>query len=91
MRASKSPSETIKSIAAIEEVVRDPSGPRYGRPSDRFGPPTALFSPELALLKYDLEHLETFAPGNDIANYAFALIESSAKMTVKGKWSCGRS
>ena len=78
MRTTGSPSDSVKSPAAIMAAVDRPTGPRYGRPSDRFGPPTALFSRELALLKYDLEHLETFTPHSTIANRTFDLIEHAA-------------
>lgn len=56
--------------------MEGPTGPRYGRPSDRFGPPTALFSWEL--LKYDFEHLEAFVPDSVTADCAFDLIENAA-------------
>jgi hypothetical protein len=79
MRTAGSPSETIKSPAAIKDVVERPSGPRYGGPSDGFGPPTVLFSPELALLKYDLDHLEAFTPNSTDAERAFNLIEHAGK------------
>ena len=78
MRTTGSPSETVKSPAAIKDAVDSPSGPRYGRPSDRFRPPMALFSPELALLRYDLEHLKVFTPNSTYAEHAFNLIEQSA-------------
>ena len=78
MRTTGSPSEIVKDPSAIKNAVEDPTGPRYGRPSDRFGPSTALFSPELALLKYDLEHLEAFAPNSADVDHAFDLIENAA-------------
>ncbi|KAF9643229.1 hypothetical protein BDM02DRAFT_3104685 [Thelephora ganbajun] len=56
------------------ETVCSPSGPRYGRPFNKFGPPTALFSEPLAFLKYDLEHLESFAPDRTTLNSAFKLV-----------------
>ena len=56
----------------------DPSGPRYGRPSDRFGPPTVLFSPELTLLKHDLDHLDALVPDAAGATLAFRLVETAA-------------
>jgi hypothetical protein len=69
-----SPSDCVNSPAAIKETVENPSGPRYGRPSDRFGPPTALFSRELAILKYDLDHLEALTPDLATVENAFKLI-----------------
>ena len=78
MRSTSSPSESVKSFSLIKRTVENPTGPRYGRPSDRFGPPTALFSQELAILRYDLEHLEAFAPNSAGADYAFSLIERAA-------------
>ena len=59
-------------------AVENPTGPRYGRPSDHFGPPTALLSPELALLGYDLEHLNALAPDSVGVNRAFVFIVSAA-------------
>ena len=78
MKTTISPSESIKSFASIIAAVESPSGPRYGRPSDRFGPPTVLFSRELALLKYDLEHLNGLIPDSTGATLAFGLIERAA-------------
>ena len=78
MTTTGSPSDSVKSFAAIKGAVDRPTGPRYGRPSDRFGPPTALFSRELALLKYDLEHLEAFTPHSATADHTFNLIEHAA-------------
>ncbi|KAF9648791.1 hypothetical protein BDM02DRAFT_3114786 [Thelephora ganbajun] len=69
-----SPSESVRSAAAVKEIVSGPSGPRYGRPSHLFGPPTALFSEPLALLKYDLEHLESFEPDPMTLDRAFELV-----------------
>ncbi|KAF9644455.1 hypothetical protein BDM02DRAFT_3212847 [Thelephora ganbajun] len=74
IKGTLSPSETVKNAAAVKEAVYNSGGPRYGRPSDRFGPPTALFSEPLALLKYDLEHLESFAPDCRILNPTFELV-----------------
>jgi len=78
MRTTGSPSDSVKSPSAIKGAVDRPTGPRYGRPSDRFGPPTALFSRELALLRYDLEHLEALAPHSTTADHTFDLIEHAA-------------
>jgi len=58
--------------------MENPTGPRYGRPSNRFGPPTALFSRPLALLRYDLEHLDGFTPSSTDADHAFYFIEKAA-------------
>ncbi|KAF9644443.1 hypothetical protein BDM02DRAFT_3190581 [Thelephora ganbajun] len=74
IKRAPSPSKGVKSTAAVMETVCGPGGPRYGRPSDRFGPPTALFSGPLAFLKYDLEHLESFAPDRVTLNSAFELV-----------------
>jgi len=78
MRTTGSPSDSVKSPAAIKGAVDRPTGPRYGRPCDRFGPPTALFSRELALLRYDLEHIEALTPHSTTARRAFDLIEYAA-------------
>jgi hypothetical protein len=78
MRTTGSPSDSVKNPASVKEAVENPTGPRYGRPSDRFGPPTALFSPELALLRYDLEHLDALAPDSVGVSRAFAFIASAA-------------
>ena len=77
LRTTDSPSEIAKNPASIRDIVKAPSGPRYGRPSDHSGPPTALFSPELALLKYDLEHLDVFMPDPMAADLIFRLIENA--------------
>ena len=69
----------MKDPNSIKEAVDDPSGPRYGRPSDRFGPPTALFSRELAILKHDLEHLEGFTPDLATIESAFRIVLHSTK------------
>jgi len=73
-----SPSDCVKSFAAIKETVLDRGGPRYGRPSDRFGPPTALFNDALAGLQYDLEHLEALTPQKANISHAFELVSRSA-------------
>ena len=73
-----SPSDCVKTSAAVKETVHDPSGPRYGRPSDRYGPPTALFDHALALLQYDLEHLETLAPPDTTLPHAYDLVSHFA-------------
>ena len=76
MRTTASPSESTKDAASVKRTVESPTGPRYGRPSDRFGPPMALFSPELALLRYDLKHLDTLTPDSVGAHRAFAFVAS---------------
>ena len=76
-RRAPSPSDSVKSPAAIEDTVSNPSGPRYGRPSHRFGPPTALFSEPLAYLKYNLEHLELFTPEPVMLDHAFNLVTTA--------------
>ena len=77
IKQGPSPSDIVKSAAAINETVSGPSGPRYGRPSDHYGPPTALFSKPLAFLKYSLEHLESFTPHQEILNCAYRLVTGS--------------
>ena len=77
MRMTRSPSESVKNLASIKSAVEDPSGPRFGRPSDRFGPPTVLFSRELALLKHDLDHLGAFMPDYICVGHAHSLIENA--------------
>ncbi|KAF9644456.1 hypothetical protein BDM02DRAFT_947327 [Thelephora ganbajun] len=77
MKGAPSPSESVKSAAAIKGTVCGPAGPRYGRPSDRFGPPMALFSEPLAFLKHDLEHLESFTPDHMTLNSAFELVATA--------------
>jgi len=79
MKTTGSPSESVKSHAAIGRAVNNPAGPRYGRPSDRFGPPTALFNKELALLRYDLGHLEAFTPDSVDINNAFVFTENAVE------------
>ena len=74
-----SPSDCVKSSAAVKESVLDPSGPRYGRPSDRYGPPTALFDHALALLQYDLERLQALTPPDATIPHAYDLISNSAR------------
>jgi len=78
IKVAPSPSDSVESAGAIEETVSDPSGPRYGRPSDRYGPPTALFSEPLAFLKYNLEHLESFTPDFLTVDRAYDLVTHSA-------------
>ena len=73
-----SPSDCIKSSVAVKETVLDPSGPRYGRPSDRYGPPTALFDHALALLQYDLKHLQALIPPDTTIPHAYDLVSNSA-------------
>ena len=84
MKTTGSPSDSVKSPTAIKGAVDRPTGPRYGRPSNRFGPPTALFSRELALLKHDLEHLEAFTPHSKTADHTFNLIEHAANFFDDG-------
>ena len=55
-------SETTSDPSNVQAAVTLPSGPRYGRPSDRFGPPTVLFNEALALLKYSFDHLDRLEP-----------------------------
>ena len=55
-----------------------PSGPRFGRPSDRFGPPAVLFSPELAPLKRDLDHLNELPVDREIGGYAVNFTSTAA-------------
>ncbi|KAF9779327.1 hypothetical protein BJ322DRAFT_1024686 [Thelephora terrestris] len=73
-----SPSDSVKSSAAVKETSNDPDGPRYGRPSHRFGPPIALFSPPLALLKHQLDHLELLTPDPRTLDNAFKFVTQSA-------------
>jgi len=61
----------------------NPSGPRYGRSSDRPGPPTALFDKSMAVLRFNLEHLEGFTPQSETFIYAFDLISYSAEIFDK--------
>ena len=93
IKQGPSPSDSVKSAAAIKETVSGPSGPRYGRPSDHYGPPTALFSKPLAFLKYSFEHLESFAPDHGILDAAYDLdtdsadffaVEALREMSLKG-------
>ena len=77
IRHGPSPSDSVKSAAAIKETVSGPSGPRYGRPSHRYGLPTALFSEPLAFLKYNLEHLESFTPDHGVLGDTYALVTGS--------------
>ena len=77
-----SPSDCVKQFSTVKRTVENPSGPRYGRPSDRFGPPTALFNKELAILKHDLEHLETLTPDLPTVDNAFRLVCSSTEIYV---------
>ena len=72
-----SPSECVKSFAAVKDTVLDHGGPRYGRSSDRYRPPTALFNHALAGLQYDLEHLEALTPLKTTIPYPFDLISRS--------------
>jgi len=85
-----SPSDSVKSPAAIEATVTTVHGPRYGRPSDSFGPPTVLFNEALAILKYDLEHLEVFVPDQLHVKHAFGLVTTAASFFEtedERKWS----
>jgi len=81
MKMASSPSEAVMSFASTRDAVEGPSGPRFGRPSDRFGPPTVLFSQELALLRYDLEHLNGLVPDSVDANLAFEFIENATNFS----------
>lgn len=38
-----SPSDYVKTSSAVKETFVNPSGPRYGRPSDLYGPHITLF------------------------------------------------
>ena len=73
-----SPYDCVKTSAAVKETVLDPSGRRYGRPSDQYGPPTALFDHALALLQYDLERLEALAPPDTTLPHAYDLVSHFA-------------
>ena len=80
-----SPSDCVKSSAAVKKTVLDPSGPRYGRPSDRFGPPTVLFNRDLAILKHDLEHLEALTLNLPTVENAFQLVLHSTAFYIDEK------
>ena len=80
IRGAPSPSDSIKSFAAVKKALTDPRGhsPRYGRPYDQFGPPTALFSEPLALFEHDLKHLESLIPDAEILDNAFEIVAGAA-------------
>jgi hypothetical protein len=75
--STRSPSDSVKSFAAIKSIVLDAGGLYYGR-HDRFGPHTALFNKELALLKYEIDHPERFIPDENLAD-AIKFVETAAK------------
>lgn len=71
-------SETTSDPSNVQAAVTLPSGPRYGRPSDRFGPPTVLFNEALALLKYSFDHLDRLEPPPHILGAAFKFATKAA-------------
>ena len=77
IKLGPSPSDSVKSPAAVKETLTSRDGPRYGRPSDCFGPPTALFSKPLAFLKDRLDHLESFTPSGLTLDHAFDFVAQS--------------
>ncbi|KAF9787382.1 hypothetical protein BJ322DRAFT_1107440 [Thelephora terrestris] len=76
--STRSPSDSVKSFAAIKSTVLDAGGLYYGR-HDRFGPHTALFNKELALLKYEIDHPEQSIPDETILAHAITFVQTAAK------------
>jgi len=82
IRGAPSPSDCVKSSAAVKKALTDPRGhsPRYGRPSDQFGPPTALFSKPLALFEHDLKNLKSFTPDAEVLGHAFEFVAGATEI-----------